>query len=811
MPINQRQSPSPQNPGPGGTVPQNQMVPRAPGNPRYRGGMDPSPNPKVVVKAVNPPITPDQVVSMAEIPAAATIELPKIQNIKIPPVKNKTVQGYLKAIEAKMIATENLMKDIVKLQRVQIHTEKELFERKRELYQNTYEEYLLDKTIDFEDPDNPPDCTCVNLPKKPPGGPGFPPINKPPKPPTKPPTGEAPAVEIPDWAKGIDLAALAAALGITVFELIKMLSGGLLSPQAAYNAAPTLFAKEPTEATPAGASTAKSAVLNQPDLSQDSGMEEWLRRGEYDPVSQAAAPAITPEEATRKLNEEIDGQQSDYGGTFTPIKKQPLSPDPVAVNPLQTMLDGFTNPKSLAEVTGLPISEDLEMALETVMQLQTGAGALQVGAAKAPAIAQTVKRLGVPFVSRVPGLKRLFGLSDDVAEITVKAGKAGTGAADDVAATTTAVPKTNVTPAARPVRRPSSGGERTGRNLGRRGSNRRNLEQRRLDRTVEQLDSQPTPSNVQSQMDRTSLEASLKKTPTEQVIEQGSRVISKKRGQTLIQRGNLNAEERMLVEGVKKIDIPKKASGGMGDVELFNSDALNYFRGMSSKIVPMADGGFMGWFNKGANTRIPNEAKASWGQLFADDLSQRQHITADPKSAWNPLRGMPGYGSAKSVINPRIRAINTRRRSMGKPPLSMDKINPGGFQTGPTPIQREIIKRPVRAMRSNIQHPVMLALDFIINDLLLNPRSTAVYDQVTGPNAYYNDPAYKGPMPSQNLENAQNSMMSGSNDQKPEVVPLPPEYIKIPGKKIAPNYVGNESPDIEMRPSIFSRSSTHID
>jgi hypothetical protein len=49
MPINQRQSPSPQNPGPGGTVPQNQMVPQAPGNPRYRGGMDPSPNPKVVV------------------------------------------------------------------------------------------------------------------------------------------------------------------------------------------------------------------------------------------------------------------------------------------------------------------------------------------------------------------------------------------------------------------------------------------------------------------------------------------------------------------------------------------------------------------------------------------------------------------------------------------------------------------------------------------------------------------------------------------------------------------------------------------
>ena len=110
----------------------------------------------------------------------------------------------------------------------------------------------------------------------------------------------------------------------------------------------------------------------------------------------------------------------------------------------------------------------------------------------------------------------------------------------------------------------------------------------------------------------------------------------------------------------------------------------------------------LNWFNKGKNTRIPNEAQASWRQLFDDDLSQRQRISADLKSAWNPVRGMPGYGSAKSVINPRIRAINTRRRSMGKPPLSMDKINPGGFQTGPTPIQREIIKRPIRAAKKTL-------------------------------------------------------------------------------------------------------------
>ena len=804
MPINQRQSQSSQNPGPGGTVPQNQMVPQAAGNPRYKPGIGPDPNPRVVVKAVNPPITPDQVVPMAEIPEAATIELPKIQNIKIAPVKNKTIQGHLKAIEAKMVATEKLMKDVVKLQKVQIHTEKELFERKRELYQNTFEEYLLDKTIDFEDPENP-DCTCVNLPKK--GGPGggFLPNrrrrrrgrgrNRQPSTAPAPSTAKEPATQ-----KGP-----ATVPGTTPPLQPNLPKEEEESPQKYPEGYP---APNPIDLikifgdfkrfwdliTDPGLGPVTAIPQSSPlAFNRDPGLEEFLRSGEFDPVSQAAAPAITPEEATRQLNEEIDGQQSDYGGTFTPIKKQPLSPDPVAVNPLQTMLDGFTNPKSLAEVTGLPISEDLEMALETVMQLQTGAGALQVGAAKAPAIAQTVKRLGVPFVSRVPGLKRLFGLSDDVAEITVKAGKAGTGAADDVAATTTAVPKTNVTPAARPVRRPSSGGERTGRNLGRRGSNRRNLEQRRLDRTVEQLDSQPTPSNVQSQMNRTSLEASLKKTPTEQIIEQGSRVISKKRGQTLIQRGNLNAEERMLVEGVKKIDIPKKASGGMGDVELFNSDALNYFRGMSSKIVPQADGGLVGWWNKGRNVRIPNENTARFGDirqyrpgakidkstLFGDDVSQ---VTRSNKAFKSGATGYKGWNPLKA-------------------------FTPDMVRTGPTPAIRQIVERPVRT----VTHPLMMALEFIVNDLLINPRSTAVYDQVTGPNAYYNDPAYKGPMPSQNLENAQSSMMSGNTDQKPQVVPLPPDYIKIPGKKIAPNYVGTESPDIKMKSSVFTRSSSHID
>ena len=820
MPITPRSSPSAQNPGPGGSVPQNQMVPQAAGNPRYKPGIGPDPNPRVVVKAVNPPVTPDQVVSMAEIPEAATIELPKIQNIKIAPVKNKTIQGHLKAIEAKMVATEKLMKDIVKLQKVQIHTEKELFERKRELYQNTFEEYLLDKTIDFEDPDNPPDCTCVNLPKK--GGPGGgflpsrnrrgrgrnrqPSTSKAPVPSTAnqpsttktqpnqqptPPRKEEPGIETNPPAYP----------GSNLLDLLKIIPFFLPGLQPS---------------TPMGFA---------PQVTRDPGLEEFLRSGEFDAASQAAAPALTPEEATRQLTEEIEGQQTEY--------KPVYSPDPVAVNPLDRILKGFTDPPSLSEVTGLPISEDLEMALETVTMLQ-GGSALQFGAAKAPAIANTVRRLGVPFVSRVPGLKRLFGLSDDVAEITVKAGKAGTGAADDVAATTTAVPKTSVTSQVR--RRVSSGGERLGRNVRRQRGGRGRRPDRGADRRIQEalddpalqslddaqrLRSQnPDLRSAQEIMDDIPIRVrpGTKLTREEiELINQATRPGTSPQAASGIQKRlvNINKSDpsNQMKDAIDKM-TKNQASGGMGDVELFNSDALNYFRGMSSKIVPMADGGFMGWFNKGVNTRIPVESKAKFGNpfsyfqknpdpttLFGDDALQRGQSNKNFKAGKKPgLFGRPDRAFGLDLID------SFKQKKLVTVPASQ-----GGPMSGPTPVTRELVKRPVRAMRSNIQHPVMLALDFIINDLLLNPRSTAVYDQVTGPNAYYNDPAYKGPMPSQNLENAQSSMMSGNNDQKPEVVPLPPDYIKIPAKKKAPDFVGTESPDIEMRSSVFTRSSTHID
>ena len=99
---------------------------------------------------------------------------------------------------------------------------------------------------------------------------------------------------------------------------------------------------------------------------------------------------------------------------------------------------------------------------------------------------------------------------------------------------------------------------------------------------------------------------------------------------------------------------------------------------------------FAKWWNKGKNARIKDEDSADLFQLFADDIAQRQG-TRGPggQGGWNPFRGMPGYGTAKSKLNPRIRSINKARRAQGKPELSMDKINPGGAQSGPSPSVRQ--------------------------------------------------------------------------------------------------------------------------
>ena len=59
--------------------------------------------------------------------------------------------------------------------------------------------------------------------------------------------------------------------------------------------------------------------------------------------------------------------------------------------------------------------------------------------------------------------------------------------------------------------------------------------------------------------------------------------------------------------------------------------------------------------------------------------------------------------------------------------------------------QGELIKRPIRPIRNAMSggvrpsHPFVMLAEMIIGDLI-SPQPTAAYDQVTGPNAMYNNP-----------------------------------------------------------------------
>ena len=125
----------------------------------------------------------------------------------------------------------------------------------------------------------------------------------------------------------------------------------------------------------------------------------------------------------------------------------------------------------------------------------------------------------------------------------------------------------------------------------------------------------------------------------------------------------------------------------------FDSDsALNYARGFNTLSVANTlapKGGLSSYYMSGSKPHLNfNQAMRLENQMHQQsgkfNPSSRFNLSMYARGESNPFRGMPGYGTAKSLINPRIRDINLKRMYAGKPPLSMDKINPGGFQTAPT-------------------------------------------------------------------------------------------------------------------------------
>ena len=815
----------------------NKQVPVQAGNPRFRPGLDPDPNPKVVVRAINPPITPDQVVSQAESPSATTLPDVKLEKIRIPRVQNKSIQGYLKAIEAKMTATEKLMKDVVKLQNLQIVTEKELHERKRELYQNTFEEYLLDKTVGFDDKDDP-DCTCINIPKKPgggfpfaggrrrrrgPGGGGIPPVTFPPAENEAENENEA----------GSDAGEV---LGTRDFG-----DNYAQKEREAINKVEE-FRRQQEQ---------KTKVRPPGDLPLKEGEEEAAEP--KTPVLPEQDPAFVPAPIKPPTpNQDPADIETDIEALKYLYEQQPTFTGGLVGNmiPPNTMVheraDGYMvlvspHARQNAEAPNPFVNGGKVRVLPptvTVLRPEDVAALQSSDAAKAANTLQLYMAVQ-DVLAAMYGLKTRNGRTPKAG--TVPYGRVSQPRMRD-AINTIKRRRNNTTPVA-PVEAKTPVTAKGARL----GGDRRIMKQSRP----------VSPKEAQMQVNRDMMEAEmLAQDPAfiRMLMDQGfdfsagsnvmprtRKVFQSKRQPGVSFETNMDISDFMgsgggfgprpltFKEELLQMKQPSfdqysspigpmpKASGGVGEMNLYDSKSKQYFRNISNNmdIPKFADGGFMGWFNKGVNTRIPNESTARFGNpldyfkknpdpttLFGDDALQRGQSNKNFKAGKKPsLFGRPDRAFGLDLVD------SVKQRKFVTVPASQ-----GGPMSGPTPVTRELVKRPIRAARSAVKpgHPLVMLAELIINELI-SPQSTAVYDQVTGPNAYYNDPAYKGPMPSQNLENAQSNMMSGNNDQKPEVVPLPPDYIKIPGRKKDKSEVGYDAPGIDIEASPFARRDTAYD
>ena len=755
-----------------------EVVPH-PDKPGDGSGLDPSPNPQVVVKSVNPPVTPDQVVSMAEAPSSA-VQLPdvKLQNIKIPPVKNKTIQGHLKAIEAKMIATEKLMKDIVKLQKVQIHTEKELHERRRELYQNTFEEYLLDKTIDFEDPDDP-DCTCINLPKKPPG---MPPLIG---------GGGGGGTKVP--VRPMDKAAE---------EEEKENAEQPVSPVLQPNPPPVQPNWTPEEIEELNERLTRRRKELDPSYDP---MEEEA------PLPQVVPPGITPTPVPLKPID-VPTPKADPAdiavtiGVLQYIRKNTKNKTPTIrrKDGYVVTLDNSGNPRIFkpGELELDPLSQTLlrSMAVTNAIMTTLPAGAMRGARGRPVAPLRPRPRQPAP-LPRVnpPGVPTPQPANDIVPGPKV-------------------TPRTQpLLPAAKPAAVPAS---------------KQTVDVQPLSKSVER-DLAPGIREIVGQSMGRGARNPIKKRSTGSTIEE-----------QIQQSGGTTT-------GEGTYEITNQASGGISDLNLYSAESQQYFRNLSSnmEIPRFADGGFnilnpmswfrgdlkkaadgelenvsndtfagqmynrrkqqeeamrklrgyqgggiVDWWNKGRNMRVPSENTSSWRDLMRDDARQ---ITRSNKAFRSGASGIRGWNPFKA-------------------------FTPEMVRTGPTPAVRQAFERPVRFVRDQvIRRAVTSAVRPMIAPLikplvaagaLILATPTPAGGALYGPGSA--DPRYRNVTSREEfdkLEAAQGSMRSGSNNNQPEIMPLPPDYIKIPGKPQETKEVGIDVPGIDMPSSIFTRSSVYLD
>ena len=114
---------------------------------------------------------------------------------------------------------------------------------------------------------------------------------------------------------------------------------------------------------------------------------------------------------------------------------------------------------------------------------------------------------------------------------------------------------------------------------------------------------------------------------------------------------------------------------------------------MARKPIQRLAKGAVSWFNKGKNTRIPNEAQAPFG-------SPLEYFKKNP----NP-KTLFGDDALQRGMSDAAYAAGKKPSLLGRPDQAFNPFRPaskGGPGSGPTPVTREIIKRPIRAAKKKL-------------------------------------------------------------------------------------------------------------
>ena len=143
----------------------------------------------------------------------------------------------------------------------------------------------------------------------------------------------------------------------------------------------------------------------------------------------------------------------------------------------------------------------------------------------------------------------------------------------------------------------------------------------------------------------------------------------------------ISAEGVAQAEANKKAareEATRKSTFNPNRLSFDSNAALNYAKGLNAFSVAnmVAPGQNLGsWYNTGS------DPTKSFRQVMGDEWSMRQRTQGAGKGGWNPIRGMPGYGTVKNILT-------------GK---KWNTPHEGGFATGPTEANRRVFNNLTKA------------------------------------------------------------------------------------------------------------------